>query len=543
MALIGATNEAKIWNFLIGKGMNAFGAAGLMGNLYAESGLEPKNLQNSFEKKLGMTDSSYTKAVDDGSYGNFVRDSAGYGLAQWTFWSRKENLLQFSLSRKSSIGDLEMQLEFLYKELSESYKSVLDVLKCAASVKEASNAVLLQYERPADQGSTVQAKRASYGQKYYEKYADCKSENSGGSVMSVRIGHASISENGTTQGVAGDQTGKEVCVRDWYSKPWDYMAIHPDANVREKHAKAVEAACANDNIGYNWWGTNDRNSLYRLAKAVNYDLSKVGKCNCDCSSLQNVAAVASGSGATYGSNGWTTSTMKAALKALGYKIVTAKAYLQSADYCVRGAIYVKSSSHTVCGLDNGSKASQTLAAAGISGSASSSGNTGNTSYCGKGIGTAVAKATMNIRSGAGTGYKSLGTISKGTKVEVLEKLSSGWYKIVWPGASCGYAYTSNVNGAYYSYTANSSGSAASSSVKIDSAQSKDNSLAGKYKVTASALNLRAGAGTSKKILCAMKKGETVQCYGYYTSVNGTKWLYVVYNGMTGFCSIAYLKKQ
>ena len=58
--------------------------------------------------------------------------------------------------------------------------------------------------------------------------------------MSVLIGHASISENGTINGKKGDQTGKEVCVRNFYSKPskpWDFMAIHPDANVREKHAK------------------------------------------------------------------------------------------------------------------------------------------------------------------------------------------------------------------------------------------------------------------------------------------------------------------
>ena len=96
--------------------------------------------------------------------------------------------------------------------------------------------------------------------------------------MSILIGHASISENGTINGAKGDSTGKEVCTRTWYSKPWDFMAIHPDSTVREKHAKAVEAACANNNIGY---GQSDRNTLNTLAKAVNYDLSKVGKCNCD----------------------------------------------------------------------------------------------------------------------------------------------------------------------------------------------------------------------------------------------------------------------
>ncbi len=192
--------------------------------------------------------------------------------------------------------------------------------------------------------------------------------------MSVMIGHASISEKGTINGAKGDSTKREVCTRTWYSKPWDFMAIHPDSTVREKHAKAIEDACANDNIGY---GQNDRNTANTEAKKVNYVISKIKtKCNTDCSALQNLAAVASGAkGVTYGSNGWTTSTMKAALKAVGYKIIEDKTYLTSADYCVRGAIYVKASSHTVCGLTNGSKASQTLKKAGISGSATSTSST------------------------------------------------------------------------------------------------------------------------------------------------------------------------
>ena len=83
MGLIGETTPEKIWNFLKSKGLSSCGAAGLMGNLYAESGLNPQNLQNSYEKKMGHTDASYTAAVDNGSHGNFARDGAGYGLAQW----------------------------------------------------------------------------------------------------------------------------------------------------------------------------------------------------------------------------------------------------------------------------------------------------------------------------------------------------------------------------------------------------------------------------------------------------------------------------
>ena len=99
------TNEQKIWSFLMERINNPYGVAGLMGNLYAESGLRPNNLQNSYEKSLGMTDESYTAAVDNGSYTNFVRDSAGYGLAQWTYWSRKQALKEFADWLNLSIGE------------------------------------------------------------------------------------------------------------------------------------------------------------------------------------------------------------------------------------------------------------------------------------------------------------------------------------------------------------------------------------------------------------------------------------------------------
>lgn len=521
MALSGSTTEQKIWNFLKRKGLNDYGTAGLIGNLYAESGLRSTNLQNSYEKKLGFTDESYTKAVDDGSYGNFVKDSAGYGLAQWTYWSRKQNLLQFALSRKSSIGDLEMQLEFLYKELSEGYKAVLDILKSAGTVREASDAVLLKFERPADQGASVQARRAGYGQKYYDKYAaNNAAQTTGGSSMATKyIVAARIDENGkAVGGAAGDQTGKEVMVQTLASSgKWTYI-LRPPAGGVDKMVKEAFNAAANDKIGYD---QNQRTTLYTYAKAAGWDLSKItATCECDCSAL--IAVLARCAGYSVSKDIYTGNEVKA-LTDVGF---TKKNYSESAlevgDVLWRSghtAIYVGTSS------------------------AYSGSTSGNTSYSGKGIGTATAKATMNIRAGAGTSHKSYGTISKGTSVEVLEVLSSGWYKIVWPGASCGYAYTSNANGAYYTYTAKKVSGGSSGTTKVEGAQSKDSSLAGKYKVTASALNMRAGAGTGKKILCTIKNGETVQCYGYYTAVNGVKWLYVVYNGITGFCSSAYLKKQ
>lgn len=167
----------KIWNFLLKEISNPYGVAGLMGNLYAESSMRSNNLQNSYESKLGYKDDSYTKAVDNNSYSNFVKDSAGYGLAQWTYWSRKQNLLNYALEQNKSIGDYEMQLEFLIEELKNNYQTVFQTLKEATSVKQASDIVLLKFENPANKGTSVQQKRAQYGQIYFNKFSSIKKED------------------------------------------------------------------------------------------------------------------------------------------------------------------------------------------------------------------------------------------------------------------------------------------------------------------------------------------------------------------------------
>ena len=110
----------QIWEFLKSKGLTDYACAGVEGNLYCESGCRSNNLQNTYEKSLGMSDEEYTRKVDSGEYTNFVHDSAGYGLAQWTYWSRKQNLLQYAHNRDTSIGNLEMQLDFLWQEMPKS---------------------------------------------------------------------------------------------------------------------------------------------------------------------------------------------------------------------------------------------------------------------------------------------------------------------------------------------------------------------------------------------------------------------------------------
>ena len=127
-------SEKLIWKFLKGQGFNDFGAAGILGNIHAESACSPVNLQNSGNTRLGMTDTEYTAAVDNGSYQNFVRDACGYGLCQWTYWSRKEALLKLARSKGKSIGDISVQLDFLVAELRQLFLILLEGLDEAGNL-------------------------------------------------------------------------------------------------------------------------------------------------------------------------------------------------------------------------------------------------------------------------------------------------------------------------------------------------------------------------------------------------------------------------
>ena len=160
----------NIYNRLMAEIKNPYGAAGAMGNIEAESGLKANNLQNSVEKRLGMTDEEYTAAVDNGSYADFCTDRGGYGLCQWTSAGRKTGLLNFAKSKGVSIGNEDMQIEWLLHELRTSYKGVMSALKCAKSVKEASDVFMCKFERPANQSDANKVARAVRGMKYYEMY-------------------------------------------------------------------------------------------------------------------------------------------------------------------------------------------------------------------------------------------------------------------------------------------------------------------------------------------------------------------------------------
>ena len=465
--------EERIWSYLKGRGLADAGAAGLMGNLYAESGLRPDNLQNSYEGKLGMTDVEYTERVDSGSYTNFARDCAGYGLAQWTYHTRKDNMQKFAYDAGMSIGYMEMQIGFLMQELSNSYKAVLSILKTATSVRAASDAVLLQFERPADQSEAAKVRRAEYGQKYFDKYA-ATTAATGGTKMNekpvsylqtdARWKNKPYQVKGETATIGGSGcgptaaamllstlTGKTITPEDTckWSVDHGYKAL---GNGTYYAYFAPQFAA----YGIKCWQLNWVNA-YHNAKATSFDETvKYLK--------QGYYAIALMKKGT-----WTSG---------GHFIV-----LWWADDKVR----INDPASTKDNRVNGDLATFKNEAAYF--------------------------WIVDARE-----YNNSGKLVDGSVAEVKPENV--------PQAAPGVTAERKATGV---------------------AKSFDKGLAGTYTVTAgSGLHIRNVAGSKTGSMVVLPCGTKVQCYGYYTAVNGVKWLYiqVTHQGVkyTGFSSGQYLSK-
>lgn len=177
-------NMESIWKYLINDlGYTKYGAAGLMGNLDAESGLMPNNLENSHESYVGFDDDGYTNAVNSGRYpvSKFISDhmyaagcGAGYGLAQWTAGSRKQGLYDLVMGSSHDISNLGDQLRYLGSELQSPYYSgVNNVLKNATDIRTASDKVLIDFEVAGDRyKDSMQRKRAQMGEDIFNQMSN-----------------------------------------------------------------------------------------------------------------------------------------------------------------------------------------------------------------------------------------------------------------------------------------------------------------------------------------------------------------------------------
>lgn len=147
-------------------GMTLAGAAGSIANFDAESGINPKNVQDSYERGLGMNDGTYTAAVDNGSYRNFAGDAAGYGIAQWTAKDRKTMMLNYFRQRGVSIGDFYTQVAFAIYEMRAKFSKAWNTCTGSNNPYECGYIVCWHFEIPANTEAAAQY-RGGLAQSWY----------------------------------------------------------------------------------------------------------------------------------------------------------------------------------------------------------------------------------------------------------------------------------------------------------------------------------------------------------------------------------------
>ena len=150
---------------------NMAAVAGVMANMKVESGYQANNLQNSYNKSFGLTDEEYTQRVDVGTIDGmtFAHDHAGYGLCQWTHWSRKQDFYQYMKKYGHSVGSLSGQIDYLYYDLKEHYMKLFNKLLVSKTPDEACRYFMLEYEKPANQTEENIAKRCAIAIDIYQK--------------------------------------------------------------------------------------------------------------------------------------------------------------------------------------------------------------------------------------------------------------------------------------------------------------------------------------------------------------------------------------
>lgn len=151
--------KKDLYNFFTAAGLTHAGALGLLGNLMEESGCEACRLQGDYDLTRSRS-KAYAEKVDSGeiSVHIFSRDAQGWGLAQWTYWSRKEALYYFCRGSGASVGDEMCQAAFIVKEMREGYPQLLQFLQTTDEMYTATKRVCEEYERPAI--NNVQARYA-----------------------------------------------------------------------------------------------------------------------------------------------------------------------------------------------------------------------------------------------------------------------------------------------------------------------------------------------------------------------------------------------
>lgn len=170
--------------------------------------------------------------------------------------------------------------------------------------------------------------------------------------MSVKIAHAVGDENGKARGgKAGDQTGKEILVTNWYKRTggWEVYLECTDKALAKIAADFAVRIANDDSFGYD---QDQRTTAYKAILAAGGNIEAAADSELDCSVLVFIAYKLAGLDIAIGYTG----NLEARFLATGLFIAHREPkYLTSGDYATVGGIYLASGKHTAIVVTNGSK--------------------------------------------------------------------------------------------------------------------------------------------------------------------------------------------
>ena len=168
-------SKQKIYNLLRQGGLTEAATLAMMGNWQCESGLEPNRLQGDFSPYRTLS-KDYVRRIEDFSLSRdvFAYDKKGFGLAQWTDYSRKQALWDAWHKSGLSIASAELQVKFALYELKTDYSALFDYLMVSNDLYTATSRICKEFERPAV--NNIDARFAAAKQIKYEINLEGKTE-------------------------------------------------------------------------------------------------------------------------------------------------------------------------------------------------------------------------------------------------------------------------------------------------------------------------------------------------------------------------------
>ena len=163
-------NKVNLWNALLPVlGNNEYAVAAVMGNIASESAytFDPRIVQgynaSSFDNCVVYTNNVDSGAVSEYDFVHKGPNGGGYGLCQWTWYARKQNLYNLkNTGVYTSIGSLSLQVDFLNQELTNNYASLKSqiIATSESTLYDSTVGFMVSFENPANQ--TAAAKNGRY---------------------------------------------------------------------------------------------------------------------------------------------------------------------------------------------------------------------------------------------------------------------------------------------------------------------------------------------------------------------------------------------